>query len=628
MLALCWFVGSGVLSRIETERQMQTLGQLMVIARGAGDAVHELQKERGMSSGFLGSRGQKFTAELTAQRKLTDGALTRFDQAMAQVDARTLQGGLASTLAAFTKDITSLASVREQVSELRIAAPDAIGFYTTTIDRALSFVGGLGRFASNGPLVNDLAGYYSLLNMKEQAGIERALLSNILSGDRFADGQYRALSAVVAKQEAWLNATRRFSTPERIKTLDDALLLPQATAALAMRDAVLGKAAEGGFGIDPTVWFDTQTQRIEVMRNMENGATRVLDDTAAQLARDARSEWLRFLAIGLISLLTGMIVSRAIATHIHHQLANTLQTIGEMQGNLSRRLAITGSDELSALNHAYNRAIENIQRIIQEINTGAEALRLASSDIAAGNQDLAQRTDQQAASIVQTAASMEQISTAITHTADNAREAEQLTETLAHDVQEASSVADSAAESMAAIRTSSEQIANIVGSIDQIAAQTNLLSLNAAVEAARAGEFGKGFAVVAGEVRNLSQRCAEEASSIRSLIGQNMEKIAEGVARVNASGNALQAAAANSGRMKQYVSDIARAASEQSLGVSHVRQALNQLEQVTQQNAELVSQVAGASQALDVQAEAMASLVNSAGRGGARRLVEDLAHCG
>jgi hypothetical protein len=154
---------------------------------------------------------------------------------------------------------------------------------------------------------------------------------------------------------------------------------------------------------------------------------------------------------------------------------------------------------------------------------------------------------------------------------------------------DATRVSNEASQSMAAIRSSSDNIFQIVASIDEISFQTNLLALNAAVEAARAGELGKGFAVVAAEVRHLSQRCAREASLIRELVNQNMNNIGEGVQRVSASEAALKAAADTTGRMKQYVSDIARAANEQSLGVTQVHQALNQLEQVTQQNAALVS---------------------------------------
>lgn len=610
LLALIWFAGSGMLSRIGTEKQMDTIGQLTMLARSAGDVVHQLQRERGMSAGFIGASGQQFRDEIIVQRKLTDNALEKMNQALASADTNVTQGNLAATLGMFKDNIQSLDFTRNAVSGLNIDAIKSTQFYTQTISGLLSYVGGIGQLSASGPMVNELAAYYSLLNLKEQAGIERALLTNVFSVDRFSDGQFRMLSDVVGKQEAWLTATRRFSSAGQAAELDRALLSAKATRALELRTIALNKAQDGGFGVKPTDWFTAQTSRIEILRQVEKQAADALLANSAALGHSARVDWQSFLGISLVALLIAIAFAVMVVRSIQQQLNNTLQTINEMDGDLTRRLDVPGSDELSALNHAYNQAIENIQHIVQEIKSGATILSGASSDITDGNQDLAQRTDEQAASIVETAASMEQISTAISQTAHNASEAERLTQSMANDVLVATRVSNEASQSMAAIRSSSDNIFKIVASIDEISFQTNLLALNAAVEAARAGELGKGFAVVAAEVRHLSQRCAREASLIRELVNQNMDKIGEGVERVSASGTALKAAAENTGRMKEYVSDIARAANEQSLGVSQVHQALNQLEQVTQQNAALVSQVATASQMLDAQSKAMSALVD------------------
>jgi methyl-accepting chemotaxis protein len=560
LLAVIWFAGSGMLSRIGTERQMDTIGQL-TLARSAGDVVHQLQRERGMSAGFIGARGQQFRDEIIVQRKLTDDALVKLNQALASADTNVTQGNVAATLSMFKDNIQSLDATRNAISALNIDAITSTQFYTQTISGLLSFVGGIGQLSASGPMVNELAAFYSLLNLKEQAGIERALLTNVFSVDRFSDGQFRMLSDVVGKQEAWLTATRRFSSVSQAAELDKALQSSEAAHALELRTIALNKAQDGGFGVKPTDWFTAQTRRIEILRQVETQAADALLAHSAALAHNARIDWQSFLAISLIALFIAIAFAVMVVRSIQQQLNKTLQTINEMDGDLTRRLDVPGSDELSALNRAYNQAIENIQHIVQEIKSGAEILSNASN-ITDGNQDLAQRTDEQAASIVETAASMEQISTAISQTAHNASEAERLTQSMANDVLHATRVSNEASQSMSAIRSSSDNIFQIVASIDEISFQTNLLALNAAVEAARAGELGKGFAVVAAEVRHLSQRCAREASLIRELVNQNMDKIGEGVARVSASEAALKAAADNTGRMKQYVSDIARAANE------------------------------------------------------------------
>ncbi|HCD7429200.1 TPA: nitrate- and nitrite sensing domain-containing protein [Citrobacter werkmanii] len=608
LLALCWFAGSGIWTRIETERQMENIAQLTALARSAGNVVHELQKERGMSVGFLGAEGKTFKDELNAQRALTDREIEVFVDSLS--DTALQAGDVTTSVAAFKKNILSLATLREKVTQLGLPASEVVKFYTNVIADVLNFVGRLGTLTDSGEMANSFAAYYNLLNLKEQAGIERALLANIFSSGHFADGQLHQLSDVVSKQNVWLAQSLRLSPPEQAAMLKSRLQSTDATQALSLREAAFSHAANGGFDVDPTVWFKVQTQRIEVMRQIENVAANLLWESAIKLAQDARKNWQIYMAVSLLALLASLAFAGAIALNMHRQFSDTLNKIAGMNGDLTQRLATPGKDELSSLNRAYNTMLENIQHIVQEIKQGSLVLYDASSSITAGNQDLAQRTDEQAASIVEAVASMEQLSTTITQTADNAREVELLTIRLEKEVRQASNVASAANQSMGDIRTSSEKISTIVTSIDDISFQTNLLALNAAVEAARAGEMGRGFAVVASEVRNLSQRCAKEANQIRELVAQNMVKISEGVERVTASATALKAAADNTTSMKQYIGDIARVATEQSQGVSQINLALRPMEQVTQQNAALVSQAANDSQRLDNLSVTMRDLVN------------------
>lgn len=270
LLALCWFAGSGMKTRIHTERQMDVIVQLTAIARGAGDVVHELQKERGMSAGYLGSGGGQFRTELADQRKLTDAAMAKFSQRLSQTDSSALEGIDTSAIQLFNDQTQLLSEVRNNVSNLKSAAPQAIGFYTKTIAQVLDFVGGIGHLTTSGKIGQELSAYYSLLNLKEQSGIERALLSGIFSSDRFGDGQFRQLSDVVGKQEAWLSATRRFSTAEQAAALDGALRSTSATDALKYREIALDKVATGGFKVNPTDWFKAQTVRIGAASTRES----------------------------------------------------------------------------------------------------------------------------------------------------------------------------------------------------------------------------------------------------------------------------------------------------------------------------------------------------------------------
>ncbi|WP_170956386.1 methyl-accepting chemotaxis protein [Kosakonia sacchari] len=610
LFALIWLATSGILARVETGQQMRTIITLTDLAKNAGGVIHELQKERGMSAGYIGSKGQQFNAELTAQYILSDKALSQLAEALKAFPLQRANNDIRHALDQFRQHQQGITDFRQQIHALSVSGTDSLTWYSTIISDLLNVVGGISQLTDNGEIVNQLAAYYSVLNAKEQTGVERALMSNVFSADRFTDGQFRQLNEVVGKQLSWLAATRAFSTAAVNERLTAQLQTSEVTRALEMRQQAIDHVATGGFGVAPTDWFNAQTARINTLKSVEDAAANTLLLTAKDLADNAWRDVIVFAVISIAALLIALFFALLVASSIHRQLHHSLATIEGMDGDLTQRLDVPGSDELSLLNRAYNQAIENIQHIVSEIKHGAGVLRGASSEIASGNQDLASRTDEQAASLVETAASMEQIATAVNQTADNANEAKRLTQEMEQQVQEASRVAGEASQSMTAIRGSSEQISNIVSSIDEISFQTNLLALNAAVEAARAGELGKGFAVVASEVRNLSQRCANDAHQIRELVSKNMEQIQQGVTLVQASDRALQSAKAHTGQMLAFVSDIARAASEQSLGVSQVHQALNQLEQVTQQNAGLVASAATASQMLDQQSETMATLVD------------------
>ncbi|SCC38125.1 methyl-accepting chemotaxis protein [Kosakonia oryziphila] len=610
LFALIGLASNGILNRLETGQQMRTIMNLTLLAKYAGNVIHELQKERGLSAGYLGSEGQQFSTELNDQYPHSSKVITQFTEALKQFPLQQANSDIRHALEQFQQHQQGVDAFRQQIRAQSVSGTESLMWYSAIINDLLNVVGGISQLTDNGAIVNQLAAYYSVLNAKEQTGIERALMSNVFSADHFTDGQFRQLNETVGKQLSWLAAAQAFSPPAVNEKLAAQLQAPQAAHALALRQQAIDHAASGGFGVAPADWFNAQTARINALKAVENAASDTLLTTAQSLADNAWRGVIIFALVSVAALVVALFFALLVASSIHRQLHHSLATIEGMDGDLTQRLDVPGSDELSLLNRAYNQAIENIQHIVSEIKQGATVLRSASADIADGNQDLASRTDEQAASLVETAASMEQIATAVNLTADNANEAKRLTEEMEQQVQEASRVAAEASSSMLAIRGSSEQISSIVSSIDEISFQTNLLALNAAVEAARAGEQGKGFAVVASEVRNLSQRCASDARQIRELISKNMEQIEQGVTLVQASDRALQSAKANTGQMLAFVSDIAHAASEQSLGVSQVHEALNQLEQVTQQNAGLVASAASASQMLDQQSKTMTTLVD------------------
>ncbi|WEN14581.1 methyl-accepting chemotaxis protein [Rhodanobacter sp. AS-Z3] len=248
------------------------------------------------------------------------------------------------------------------------------------------------------------------------------------------------------------------------------------------------------------------------------------------------------------------------------------------------------------------RMRDKLISIVAEVQEGSDAVSTAARQIAKGNDDLSQRTQEQASSLEETAASMEEMTSTVKQNAENASFASQLASGAREQAERGGKVAAQAVAAMGEINASSRKIADIVGLIDEIAFQTNLLSLNAAVEAARAGEQGRGFAVVASEVRNLSQRSASAAKEIKGLINESVEKVQAGSELVDQSGTALADIVDSVKKVTDIVAEIAAASQEQSTGIDQVNRAVMQMDEVTQQNAALVEEASAAARAMQDQA--------------------------
>ncbi|MDP3651840.1 MAG: methyl-accepting chemotaxis protein [Rhodoferax sp.] len=246
---------------------------------------------------------------------------------------------------------------------------------------------------------------------------------------------------------------------------------------------------------------------------------------------------------------------------------------------------------------------ESLTQVVSNVRQGSESLATASAEIAQGNHDLSSRTESQASALEETAASMEQLGSTVKQNADSARQANQLAMSASDVAVRGGAVVGQVVETMRDINTSSRKISDIISVIDGIAFQTNILALNAAVEAARAGEQGRGFAVVASEVRSLAGRSAEAAREIKSLINASVERVEHGTALVDQAGSTMTEVVTSIRRVTDIMGEISAASNEQSLGVSQVGEAVSQMDQVTQQNAALVEEMAAAASSLKSQAD-------------------------
>ena len=277
-------------------------------------------------------------------------------------------------------------------------------------------------------------------------------------------------------------------------------------------------------------------------------------------------------------------------------------------GDLAVRLNEPFGAEYEALRADFNAAVAPLHASLRVLAGNSQTIQSAAGEITAAADDLSRRTEQQAASLEQTAAALDEITVTVRKTAEGAAQARSVASGAKKDAERTGMVVRNAVAAMSAIEQSSRKIAQIIGVIDEIAFQTNLLALNAGVEAARAGDAGRGFAVVASEVRALAQRSAEAALEIKGLISTSSDQVGRGVALVAETGQSLERIVQHVMRIDDVVGTIASSAQEQAAELQQVNQAVNQMDQMTQQNAAMVEQSTAASHSLAHEATGLVEL--------------------
>ncbi|MEJ2793569.1 methyl-accepting chemotaxis protein [Iodobacter sp. LRB] len=291
-------------------------------------------------------------------------------------------------------------------------------------------------------------------------------------------------------------------------------------------------------------------------------------------------------------------------------LADVVRVLGALaRGDLSETINDDYKGTLGQLKDDCNLTGERLSEIVMQIKDSVGLINTASQEIAAGNNNLSSRTEQQAASLEETASSMEELTGTVKQNAENARQANQLAIGASDIAVKGGGVVEQVVSTMSEINNSAKKIVDIISVIDGIAFQTNILALNAAVEAARAGEQGRGFAVVASEVRNLAQRSAAAAKEIKSLIGDSVVKVESGSRLVDEAGRTMQEVVTAVRRVTDIMSEISAASAEQSSGIEQVNQAVVQMDENTQQNAALVEEAAAAAESLEEQAGSLADAI-------------------
>lgn len=570
LVGLAVFGLVGALEKQRVKKAYDVLDGNAAVMKQLGDLVNELQKERGLSAGFLNSRGTTFGSELPTQRRMVDVQMSRLSGLLAGFDSRPFGAAFGSALEQSRSALSTLESRREEILALRIGAAESTAFYSATIAAQLNVIVAMSHLSKDAEIADGISCYVNFVRAKEEAGIERAVLTGTFTLDKFAGDAFARFTRALSAQDAFLRVFESFSSPAQRQFYADTVKGSVIEDVARYRQQAYDKAVSGGFGVSPTACFQAFSAKLEMMKVVEDRLAADYSANASRIQGAAESAFRWFSGV----------------------------TLAIIVGTL-------------ALSVALIRSIVNpIRRVGEALIAGSNQTVLAASQLSLTSQSIADGASSQAAALEQTSASLEEIASMIRRNAENADRAMQLSAQARASADEGERDVTTMTDAVEAIQVSSADIAKIIKTIDDVAFQTNILALNAAVEAARAGEAGQGFAVVADEVRNLAQRSSEAARETTEKIENAISRAHRGVEICARVAGGLQAVMTKVRAVDELVAGVASASKEQSQGVSQVNSAVSQVDRVTQANAASSEECASAATELTAQANAQKQVVN------------------
>ena len=674
---------------------LKSLDKVVILSTKIGALVHETQKERGMTAGFIGSKGVKFKDELPRQREEVNKQITFLNEFLSDFDKSKYNDDFIKNLNSGLEKLKDLQGVRNSVNSLNIATPIAMAYYIDTNTLLLNTLGTIVKFSNSPNVTKELGSYMNFLLAKERTGIERAVGTNTFAQNKFTEGLKARFYTLIAEQTAYLDIFSKIASKDIVDFYLKTVVGKDIEEVEKMRKIALFSNIEENFGVEPNYWFETITNKINLLKQVEDHISIHLLNEINLEKDEATFHLILYSLLSIFGIGITMILARTIAFTILIDVASVRAGIEEFFAFINfekddiKLIGVDSKDELGMMSKIINKNIANtkanIQRdreliadtirvansinkghldqkimvnsnnpalnelkdiinemlntlnsnisniltvltsyskldfrprlkdndlegIIQELEKDINILRDVITQTLLDNkkvgitlkenanilsfnmQSISTAANSQAASLEETAASLEEITSNITNNTQTTTKMESYGEKVKESIKIGQDLANKTVSSMEDINKQALAINEAIGVIDNIAFQTNILSLNAAVEAATAGEAGKGFAVVAGEVRNLASRSAEAANEIKRIVQLATSKTKEGSEIANSMIEGYRSLNENISITLDLIQNVTTASKEQSIGMVQINDAVNNLDQITQRNAQSASE--------------------------------------